>query len=359
MQHFLIAGEELPRKIVSEFYSRGNTARITNLYGPTETCVDSTFFHIIPEEIDRWQKVPIGEPLPNQSAYILDKDLRPLPPGISGEIYIGGEGIAKGYLNNEQLTNEKFVSSPFVPGARLYRTGDLGQRCATGHLFYEGRIDNQVKIRGFRIEPGEIEKQLQKLEGIREVVVVTKELNDSTRLIAFYLSAQHYSTAVMRDFCEKLLPYYMIPSYFIKIDSIPLTANNKTDIRALLAYDITSHLKRDIIAPRNQSEAQIATIWARVLGMEKVEVDDSFFEIGGNSLDLVRIYGMMKTEMNFQGSLVRLVEYPTIRLLAAFITGNASGTDSLNGDEMVIARQKKLQQRSLRNIAGEDSISIN
>lgn len=359
LQHFLIAGEELPRKIVSEFYSRGNTARITNLYGPTETCVDSTFFHIIPEEIDRWQKVPIGEPLPNQSAYILDKDLRPLPPGISGEIYIGGEGIAKGYLNNEQLTNEKFVSSPFVPGARLYRTGDLGQRCATGHLFYEGRIDNQVKIRGFRIEPGEIEKQLQKLEGIREVVVVTKELNDSTRLIAFYLSAQHYSTAVMRDFCEKLLPYYMIPSYFIKIDSIPLTANNKTDIRALLAYDITSHLKRDIIAPRNQSEAQIATIWARVLGMEKVGVDDSFFEIGGNSLDLVRIYGMMKTEMNFQGSLVRLVEYPTIRLLAAFITGNASGTDSLNGDEMVIARQKKLQQRSLRNIAGEDSISIN
>lgn len=360
LQHFLIAGEELPKRIVNEFYARGNKARITNLYGPTETCVDSTFFHIIPGEINQWEKVPIGEPLPNQSVYILDKDLRPLSAGISGEIYIGGAGVANGYHNNEQLTNEKFIPNPFVPGERLYRTGDLGQQTAAGYLFYEGRIDNQVKIRGFRIEPGEIEKQLQQLDGIRQVVVVAKGFNDSTRLIAFYISDQHYTTAVMRDFCEKLLPYYMIPSYFIKIDNIPLTANHKTDIKALLAYDVTSHLKRDTIAPRNQSEAQIAAIWTKVLGMEQVGVDDSFFEIGGNSLDLIRVFGMMKTEMNFSGSLVKLVEYPTIRLLAAFLTEKAPGADNgINEEQLLVSRQKKLQQRSLRNMAGEDSISGN
>ncbi|NLU93274.1 non-ribosomal peptide synthetase [Chitinophaga sp. Ak27] len=359
LQHFLIAGEELPKRIVDEFYSRGNTARITNLYGPTETCVDSTFFHIIPGETDQWEKIPIGEPLPNQSVYILDKDQRPLPPGIHGEIYIGGTGVAKGYHNKEHLTEEKFIPNPFVAGDRLYRTGDLGQRLATGHLFYEGRIDSQVKIRGFRIEPGEITKQLQQLDGIREAVVVTKEFNDSVRLMAFYVSDRQYTTGAIRDFCEKHLPYYMIPSYFIKIDSIPLTANNKTDIKALLAYDVTGHLKRDTIAPRNQSEMQLAAIWTKVLGIEEVGVDNSFFEIGGNSLDLVRVYGMMKTEMNFSGSLIRLVEYPTIRLLAAFLTENVSATESIHEEQIVISRQKKLQQRSLRNIAGEDSIYEN
>jgi acyl carrier protein len=259
--------------------------------------------------------------LANTRVYILDAHRQPVPVGVMGELYIGGAGVARGYLQRPELTAERFIPDPFNkdPKARLYKTGDLGRWRADGNIEYLGRNDFQVKIRGFRIELGEIEAQLSACEGVREAVVIAREDSPGDkRLVAYVVprAGVALSITALRESLSRGLAEYMIPSAFVSLDALPLTPNGKLDRRALPMPDQLAVVSREYEAPVGEVEQVIATIWQALLGLERVGRHDHFFELGGHSLLVMRLVTRIREQLQVDVPLSGLFERPVLSALA-------------------------------------------
>lgn len=332
----ICGGEALPQELAQKLVTRASS--LWNVYGPTETTVWSTIKHITADDAT----ISIGRPINNTSIYILDKFSKPLAPGVAGEIYIGGDGVAKGYLNRPELTAEKFIDDPFtgIPGAKMYRTGDLGKYMHNGELECLGRIDAQVKIRGYRIETGEIEFQLAKEKDIKEAVVIARpDQFGVDKLVAFIvLDLEHLTAATSamqvqawKDSLKKSLPDYMVPDNFITVPAMPLTPNGKVDRKALAKHGaVITEEVHIYVAPRTDIEKLLASIWTEYLGVKKIGVHDNFFELGGHSLIAVKVMGRIEKETGKRLPLASLFESPTVEKLAQlFEPGKSITWDSL------------------------------
>ncbi len=301
----------------------GSSFRIINAYGVTEAAIDSSFYDEALTKLPHTGHVPIGKAWLNAKFHIVDAHLNPVPVGVLGELVIGGVGVARGYLNQPELTEEKFVDSPFAVGERLYRTGDLARWMEDGNVDFIGRIDNQAKIRGYRIETGEIESQLLRVEGVREaVVLVGSDANGQKVLCAYYTPDTGAKLAVndLRSALAQELPGYMIPSYFVELERLPLTPNGKIDRRALPAPEGEAGSGTEYVAPRNELEMKLAVIWQEVLGLAKqIGVHDNFFDIGGHSLRATSLAGKVFKELNVNLPLRDVFRHSTIAAMAKAI----------------------------------------
>jgi amino acid adenylation domain-containing protein/non-ribosomal peptide synthase protein (TIGR01720 family) len=317
LRSVVVAGEACPAELVAG-WAPGR--RLWNAYGPTEATVWATAF----ECRDGGGRPPIGRPIPNARIVVADRDLRPQPIGVAGELLIGGEGLARGYLRQPELTAERFVPDPFdgARGGRLYRSGDLVRLLAEGNLEFLGRIDHQVKVRGFRIELGEIEAALGEHPGVREAVVSSREDSPGEpRLVAYVVgkSEPPPSASELREFLRRLLPDHMVPAAFVHLRELPLTPNRKVDRRALPAPEaVRSGLERSFVAPRSAVERELAAIWSAVLKVDRVGVDDNFFELGGDSILSLRVVARAE-EAGLRLTPRQLLEQPTIGELAALV----------------------------------------
>jgi amino acid adenylation domain-containing protein/non-ribosomal peptide synthase protein (TIGR01720 family) len=294
---WISGGESMLPQSVQEWQRRlCKRVRLINSYGPTEATIACTGYEISEAEDDLagLSQVPIGRPLNNAEVYILDNYLQPVPVGVYGELGIGGVGLSRGYLNRPGPTAEKFIPNPFngATGERLYRTGDVARFLSDGNLEYFGRLDQQVKIRGFRIEIGEIEAVLGRHPGLRESVVMAREIGSEKRLVAYIVP--HVwpgpSTSELREFVKAHVPEYMVPGIFMMLERLPLTSSGKIDRKALPAPDQSRpELATEMVEPRNEVEQTLAEIWASVLGLERVGIYDSFFELGGDSILSIQV----------------------------------------------------------------------
>jgi amino acid adenylation domain-containing protein len=312
----LCGGEALPLELATQLLTKG--AALWNLYGPTETTIWSTVCQIPPQP----HAISIGRPIANTQVYILDGYGQPVPVGIPGEFYIGGDGVARGYFNQPELTAERFRPDPYSAdrGARVYRTGDLARYRADGTLELLGRIDQQVKVRGFRIELGEIEAALARHPGIAQAVAVVREDSPGDRRLVAYVVA-HASAALaaadLRSFLRQSLPDYMVPVIFMVVDALPLTPNGKVDRRALPAPEKNRlEAGTPLMAPRDAIELQLIRIWEEVLRVEPVGLRDNFFELGGDSLLAVRLFAQIDKSFGQKLPLATLFQAPTIEHLA-------------------------------------------
>ena len=318
----IFGGEALELRNLQKWYQRHPECRpqLVNMYGITETTVHVTYRPLRAVDADECSGSMIGCRIPDLQTFILDKHMQPVPIGVPGELYVGGDGLARGYLGHAMLTAERFGPHPFstIPGGRLYRTGDRARYLTDGDIEYLGRADEQVKIRGFRIELGEIETVLRQHEAVNEVAVVAREdVVGERRLVAYVVTAEtHAITTKLRNYLQERLPEYMIPSAFIPMSQLPMTPHGKLDRRALPAPGVDRpELERAYVEPRNEVEETLAAIWAKALGVERVGIHDNFFELGGDSILSVRVLAMAKdTGINF--SLQQLFQSQTIGALA-------------------------------------------
>ncbi|QYK69497.1 non-ribosomal peptide synthetase [Paenibacillus sp. S02] len=298
----------------------GSLFRIINAYGVTEAAIDSSFYDEPLTKLPQTGHVPIGKAWLNAKFYIVDAHLNPVPVGVLGELVIGGVGVARGYLNRPELTEEKFVDSPFAAGERLYRTGDLARWMEDGNVDFIGRIDNQAKIRGYRIETGEIESQLLRVEGVREaVVLVRSDANGQKALCAYYTTDGELTAADLKRAISSELPGYMIPSYFVELERLPLTPNGKIDRKALPAPEGGASAGREYVAPRTELEAKLVAIWQDVLGPVTIGVTDNFFDLGGHSLRATTLVSKVHKELNVDLPLRDVFRHSTIEAMAEAI----------------------------------------
>jgi amino acid adenylation domain-containing protein/thioester reductase-like protein len=301
----------------------GPQMRLINSYGVTEATIDSSFFESVLPAIETERLVPIGRPFANTQTYVLDSQLRPVPVGVAGELCIGGAGLARGYVNRPDLTAEKFIPHPFSkkPGERLYRTGDKARYLSDGTLEFFSRFDNQVKIRGFRVETGEIEVLLSDHPGVRECTVVA--CDDSTankHLVAYVVPNRVYAPTAreLLNWVRERLPLYMVPSYVVFLQEIPLTPNGKVNRQALPAPDRFS-IEHSYVAPRNEIESTIVGLWQKLLNIEPIGIHDNFFELGGHSLLVSQLIFHLNTTFQVEIAVRTLFEAPTIAELAKVI----------------------------------------
>jgi amino acid adenylation domain-containing protein len=323
LRRLLIGGEALSPDLARRLTVAAPDA-LFNLYGPTETTIWSVAHHVGPADAER---IPIGRPIANTTLHVLDPDGRPVPTGTPGELCIGGEGVAAGYLNRPDLTAERFVTHAL---GRLYRTGDIVRYDTAGRLEFLGRIDQQVKIRGVRIELGEIEVLLRQHPAVRDAVVVVREVHpDDTRLAAYVvLSAPHAADGpTLRAWLAERVSEAMLPSAIVILASIPLTPNGKVDRQALPAPTVHAPpTPTASTAPATETERLIAGIWADALGRDAVGTTDRFFDLGGHSLLMVDVQGQLEAALGREIPLVDLFEYPTVRALAAHLSGGDATT---------------------------------
>ena len=316
IKHIITAGEQLIVTKKFRDYLKKKKVFLHNHYGPSETHV-VTALTLNPEG-----EIPflpsIGKPLVNTSIYIVDENMHIVPPGISGEIFISGVQVGRGYYNQEKITAEKFVTNPFGEG-NLYKTGDLARWLPDGNIEFLGRIDHQVKVRGFRVEPGEIESAILNIGSIKEAVVVDKiDTANQKFLCAYYVSEKALETAEIEEALSKKLPGYMIPSYFVSLEKIPLTPNGKTDKKALPEPEVEL---KEYIPPSNETEKKLQEIWSEVLSMskEKIGLDSDFFRIGGHSLKATILSSLINKKMKIDFPVSYLFKYTTIRKQAQII----------------------------------------
>ncbi|PEU19965.1 non-ribosomal peptide synthetase, partial [Bacillus wiedmannii] len=322
MRKILFGGERISvshTKQALEYLGKG---KIIHVYGPTESTVYATYYFIdeINEEVET---IPIGKPLANTAAFIVDENQGLLPIGVAGELCLSGAGLAYGYLNRPELTAEKFVSNPFIPGERMYRTGDLARMLPDGNIEFLGRIDHQVKIRGYRIELGEIENQLLKHDEVKEVVVIAREDNNSHQYLCAYFTSDIANEELLiqdiRGNLAKELPEYMIPAFFVRLDKMPLTANGKVDRKALPEPNLSVIVGVEYEAPRNEVEEKLVSIWKDILGVEKIGINHHFFEIGGHSLKATMMISRIHKELMVEMPLRQIFQTPTIKGIGEFI----------------------------------------
>ncbi|MCR3761929.1 non-ribosomal peptide synthetase, partial [Clostridium felsineum] len=311
---------------VRKLLTKNKKIKLVNLYGPTETTTLATWYPI--EHNDIIEKIPIGKPVSNTEVYIL-RGLQLCGIGMPGELCITGVGVARGYLNRPELTAEKFVDNPYGEG-KMYRTGDLARWLPDGNIEYLGRIDEQVKIRGFRIELGEIESALRKIDRVKDAVVIVREDENKEKSInAYIVSDEEINVSEIREELEKNLPDYMIPAYMMQIENIPVTRNGKLDKKALPKIEVKS--EKEYIAPRNDIEALICTIFSKVLNVKKVGINDDFFELGGHSLLAIK-FEVEMNKYNFAFKVRDIFKYKTPYQIENYITGEEMDIKDLEED---------------------------
>ncbi|BAY81640.1 peptide synthetase [Calothrix parasitica NIES-267] len=354
----LCGGEALDINVAEELLKRSK--EVWNLYGPTEATIWSAVAEC--RDIIHYvsSNVTIGKAINNTQFYVLNDYLQPVPIGIPGELYIGGAGLAKGYLNKPELSAERFIDNPLLKktsppflllnkergvrqeDSKLYKTGDLVRYLPSGDLEYLGRIDYQVKLRGFRIELGEIESVLSQHPSVKQSVVILSKNNDDEKLIAYVVSPSNVSQAELRQFLQGKLPAYMIPSSYMMLEEFPLTPNRKVDRKALPNPEQIHMEQRDFIAPRNRVEQLLVNIWSEILGVEKISIDDNFFELGGHSLLATRVISQIREIFEVELPLRKLFETPTIVGIAEAIT----------------RKNSELSQPGIKKIERQDKLPI-
>jgi amino acid adenylation domain-containing protein len=315
----LCGGEALPPDLVASLLER--CVALWNMYGPTETTIWSTTERI--EQTDR--EITIGRPIANTDVYILDQFLQPVPIGVSGELYIGGHGLARGYRGRSDLTAERFIPHPFSPDplARLYRTGDLARYRPDGRILHLGRLDQQVKIRGYRIELGEIETALSRHQRVRQAAVIAREDRQGTKQLVAYVVCHDGpapSQQELRLFLRSEIPEYMVPSLFVFLKTMPLTANNKVDRNALPSA--VSSVSDELVhsGPRDRAEVQLTALWQQVLEVSKVGIHDNFFDLGGHSLKAAHLFFLLEQVYGRRLPLAMLFQAPTIAEFASLLS---------------------------------------
>ncbi|WP_396454331.1 amino acid adenylation domain-containing protein, partial [Actinomadura sp.] len=311
----VLAGEALPARLVQDLRALVPDARISNIYGPTEATVYATAWF---DDGNAAGHAPIGGPVANTRAYVLDGALNPVPAGVPGELYLAGDGLARGYLHRPGLSAERFVACPFGgPGERMYRTGDLVRWNRHGQLEYLGRLDHQVKVRGFRIELGEIETALAAHPAVTQSVVVARRDGAGDTVLVAYVVSAGVDTAELKRSVAAVLPDYMVPAAIVVLDEMPLNPNGKLDRSALPAPDFAASAAGR--APRDAREEALCAVFAEVLGVERVGVDDSFFDLGGDSLKATRVVARARAALGAELPVRALFEAPTVAALAASI----------------------------------------
>jgi acyl carrier protein len=332
-----LAGEPLSTGLVNELYQQENVQRVFDLYGPSEDTTYSTWTLRSAEA-----PATIGRPIANEKLYVLDPDLQPVPVGVAAELYIGGQGLARGYLKRPELTAEKFVPDPFSgqAGARLYRTGDRVRYRRDGNLEYLGRTDHQVKVRGFRIELGEIQTALEQHPAIQQSAVMVVERGDGDKRLVAYVMFQAGNKPTRSElaaFLREKLPGYMVPSYFVPLERFPLNQNGKLDCQALPKPELSE--ETTYTPPRNTWERKIAQCWKEVLGIERIGVKETFFDLGGHSMLLPRLNTRLEQALNCSIPILVLFQHPTIESLARYF----SGTTKMFGPDGATSRENLRQ----------------
>ena len=346
----LTGGEALPLPLAEQLLPR--CAQLFNCYGPTEATIWSLVQAVEAEDLAQG-RVPIAGGLNHYTHYVLDEQAQLLPAGAIGELHIGGAGLARGYLNRKALTDERFIANPFADNSRLYKTGDLVRYLPDGKLAFIGRTDDQVKLRGFRIELGEIEHQLLQHPQVTSAIVLAREDKPGQkRLVAYVIANDAPDNSVLvgelRETLQQLLPEYMLPSAYEVMEAFPLTANGKTDKKALPAPD-SSHLEHQFVAATTEVQQSLVAIWCEVLQLDKVGIDDPFFDIGGNSLLTLTVQRKIQQDTPYQVELTDLFKYPTISALARF----------LESDTVDAAQAATIEQPHESTVAAEtDDVAI-
>lgn len=323
-QVFVIGGEAMKGESLSFWRRHAPNTRLINEYGPTETVVGCCAYEVPAGEV-KAGAVPIGRPVANMQVYVLDEWMKPVPIGVVGELYIGGAGVARGYLNSPALTAERFVPSPYASegGARLYRSGDMARYLSGGEIEYVGRRDRQVKVRGFRIELGEIESALAQHAGVRQAVVVARAVAEEKQLVAYFVPMDEVqlSRHELREHLRASLPEYMVPDTFVQLEALPLTPHGKIDLQALpVEGAISGEAEADYIAPRTPVEARLVELWEQILRpTQPVGIHENFFEVGGHSLLATQIISHVREEFEVEVQLRGFFESPTVAALAAAI----------------------------------------
>lgn len=343
LKKVVCSGEALSCELQEHFFEKLD-AELHNLYGPTEAAVDVTFWEC--RRGSQRLTVPIGKPVANTQIYILDRYMQPVPVGVAGELHIGGVQVARGYLNRPELTEEKFVPDPFrnEPGACLYKTGDLARYLPDGNVEYLGRNDFQVKVRGLRIELGEIEAVICRHPDILETVVVARDdASGNKQIVAYVVAASGVAVVAgaLRDFLSETLPGFMIPSFFLQMEALPLMENGKVNRKALPGPTFgRPETGTPYTAPVTETEKVIAEIWQALLGVDCVGIDDNFFEVGGDSLLLVQVANQLAGRVSADLKVHHLFEYPTIRAVAGFLDPT-SDQPAVGGDMDARLRKRK------------------
>jgi amino acid adenylation domain-containing protein len=344
LRRVVFGGEALDPAALRPWIDRhgAETPRLVNMYGITETTVHVTHRPLTADDAARGGWSPVGVPIPDLSVHLLDGRLNPAAPGLAGEMFVGGAGVARGYLGRPALTAERFVPDPFsaVPGARMYRSGDRARRLPGGELEFLGRADEQVKIRGFRIEPGEIEAALRGHPAVADAAVAAREdAPGEKRLVAYVVPADgvEAAPAELRAHLAASLPEHMIPAAFVSLPRLPLTTNGKLDRRALPAPAAAEDGGEPYVAPRTPTEEVLAAVWAEVLGRERVGIDDSFFAIGGDSILSVRVAALAR-ERGLPLEIADLFAHPTVRALAERVARGGSEAAAL---QAILGRDRR------------------
>jgi amino acid adenylation domain-containing protein len=338
-----LAGEPLPRKLADAIYANEGVEKLYNLYGPSEDTTYSTYALI---ERRGEGTPPIGKPISNTQVFLLDAGLNPVPVGVHGELYLGGAGLARGYLGQPRLTAAKFVPDPFsaVAGARLYRTGDLARLDENGEIEFLGRVDQQVKLRGYRIEPGEVEVALSAYRGVAEAAVTVKKDRGGEPCLSAYLVPEEkgsFETAAVLAYLREKLPPYLVPSFITTLDRLPRTPNGKLDRGALPAPESRVTATASRVAPRTEAERAVAAAWEQVLQRDGLSVEENFFEAGGSSLKMLDVLRLLEEHFGRRISINVLFKYPTISSLAGFIT------DGEEPGKVVEAIQRRAEAQKL------------
>jgi amino acid adenylation domain-containing protein len=345
---FIIGGENLLAESIAFWQENAPDTMLVNEYGPTETVVGCCIYQAKDKQSG---SVPIGRPIANTQLYILDRYLQPVPVGIAGELYIGGAGVARGYLHRPELTAERFIPNPFGAGERLYKTGDLARYRADGIIEYLGRIDHQVKMRGFRIELSEIEAVLSHNPKLRECVV----LATCDRLIAYAVlyPGETLTISELRNYLAEKLPEYMVPSALVTLDELPLTVNGKVDRKALpVPESLRPELEVVYVSPQTELEQIIAVIWQEVLHLEKVGIYDNFFDLGGYSLLIAQVHSRLQARLEQNILMLEMFKHPTIESLAKYLSGNREQkpilqeiSDLAQKQRLALNHQKRLMKQ--------------
>ena len=336
LRRVICGGEALTRDLVDRFFAVLPAAELHNVYGPTEAAIDVTAWQCRPD--DTLPVVPIGAPMANTTIHILDEQMRPVPIGTPGELYIGGVQVAVGYVNRDDLTAERFIPDPFDPPGRLYRTGDLARWLPSGQVDFLGRLDHQVKIRGQRIELGEIEATLGLHPSVLEAAVtIGHDTTGDAMLVAWLVPRSGHEIEVgdIRDHLRGLLPAHMIPSRLTVLPELPLTASGKLDVSALPSEGQIERPPGDgYVEPRTELEVEIAQLWSEVLGVPSVGAETDFFDLGGHSLKLMQLASRFDQAFGVRPAIADLFESPTVAAQAmlmteALIAGDPSGEEIL------------------------------
>jgi amino acid adenylation domain-containing protein len=371
VRYVIFGGEALNPLRLKEWSEKHPGIKLINMFGITETTVHVTYKEIGDDEIQS-NIGNIGRAIPTLKAFIMDDNLNLLPIGVPGELCVGGEGLGRGYLNRIKLTVEKFVENPLQPGERLYRSGDLARLLSNGEMEYLGRIDQQVKIRGYRIELAEIESQLLKHEKVNEAVVTVKADEWGNQYLCAYVvpvnggapgKAEDLNMSELREYLGKMLPDYMIPYHYKQLEQIPLTANGKVDRKALLTMDTAKIGTGTAYVPlRNEVEMRIAEVWKEVLKHDRIGRDDNFFDLGGNSLNIIHVTNKLNRVFGMEIPVVSIFEYPTIGTLFQYLTRKGDigqppepasvGEEEINRfDALEAAKSSRKRQQARRSLS--------